>query len=74
MPRVVNNITRAEAIQLAWYRRCIRLIRLNSLRISFRMRVASNVIAVIPIYDNYHRWEDAENVMRYPAKQTAVET
>ena len=52
LPCVVNNITRTEAIQLDLRcRRCIRLIPLNSLRISFRKRVASNLIGAILIID-----------------------
>jgi hypothetical protein len=43
MPRVVNNITRAETIQLDLGIGDARLIRLNSLRISSCTPVASNI-------------------------------
>jgi len=49
MPRVVNNITRTEAIQLELGIGDAFLIRLSSLRISFRMRVPSNMIAIMLI-------------------------
>jgi hypothetical protein len=72
MPRVENNITRTEAIQLDLGRRCICLIPQNSLRIPFRKRPASNLIAATLIVRQPSWREDAEKLVSDRAKETAV--